>query len=449
MIGTLVNRQRVLSSGELKVTKIAEPAPRIAAVAYHTCPLEQPGKGDSGGLNVFVLQLAQAVARRGSRVDVYTRRSAPDSPGVVIAGPGVRVIHIDAGPARPIPKAELVGHIEEFGGRMVEYAARCSVGYDVVHSHYWMSGLAAGVLAGSRDLPHVHSSHTLQAAKDRSGALPDDGLSFERRAAEAAVVHSVDLVTASTSFEAGILRSDYGVPPGRISMLAPGFDPMVFSPEGDLVPDDFIDTHPDVAALYLRECPLVVAAGRIERLKGFDLAVEAVEKMRLRFPQLSETGLLICGGPSGEDGESEVERLEDLIFASARPNHTVLAGPVGRRELAAILRRADLLLVTSRTESFGMIALEALACGTPVVATASGGVDEVVRHGLTGAIVNSRDPDTLGQAVGELLIREDRLGAMGSAAAASVRGMTWDRAAAHVLSAYSSLLKAATAGGVV
>lgn len=425
-------------------------APRIAAVSYHTCPLEQPGTGDSGGLNVFVLGMAQALARRGSRVDVFTRRSAPDSPQVVIAGPGVRIVHIDAGPAEPLGKAALSEYVEEFGRRTVEYAARCSVAYDVVHSHYWMSGPAADALAAEYDARRVHTSHTLQAARDRSaGATGDDGIASLRRSTEEVTLRRADIVTASTSYEAGILQRDYGVPESRIFMLSPGFDPAVFSPKGDPLSAEFLGVHRDVAALYLSERPLVVAAGRIQPLKGFGLAVEAVERMRCLYPDLSDAGLLICGGPSGEDGELELERIRALVAASGRPESTLVTDPVGRRELGAILRRADLLVVTSRTESFGMIALEALACGTPVVATTSGGVDEMVHNGVTGAIVESRDPDTLAWAMGEILIRKDRSRAMGRAAAASVRDLTWDRVAADTLSVYSMLLEEASAGGLV
>jgi D-inositol-3-phosphate glycosyltransferase len=422
---------------------------RIAVVSYHTCPLEQPGKGDSGGLNVFVLNLAQEIARRGLKVDIYTRRSAPDSPHVVISGPGVRVIHIDAGPPTTLSKRELVEYIEEFGSGAAEYAARCSLGYDVVHSHYWMSGPAAQVMAANHRSPHIHTSHTLQAAKDGSGADSGEGVSLLRRSTEKELLNSVDLVTASTEYESAILRREYGVPSDRVFMLPPGFDPMVFSPSGPLPNSEFLEANPKIASLLLEERPIIVAAGRIQPLKGFDLAVEAVEQMRCMFPRLSDCGLLICGGPSGEDGESEVEKLTELISKCVRPSDTVLAGPVGRRDLATILRRADLLLITSRTESFGMIALESLACGTPVVATTSGGVDELIKDGLSGALVESRDPVTLGQVLGELLERRDRLAEMGVAAATSVREMTWDRVAEDMMSAYSGLLDPATADGVM
>ncbi len=424
------------------MNKVSKLRPRIAFVSYHTCPLEQPGQGDAGGLNVFVLDFAQALARRGVRVDIFTRLTSPGGPPVVIAGPGVRVIHLEAGPAEPLSKTELADHIESFGMQITDYAERCGVSYSLVHSHYWMSGMAARRVAARFGIPHVHTSHSLQAALDRSGVAEGTDLSSMRRSSEREILNGVDIVTASTEFEFEILTNEYGVTPERICMLSPGFDPAVFNPEAG-ADGEPIASRKDLASFLTRESRVVVAAGRIQPLKGFDLAVNAVERLRASNPALSDTALLICGGPSGPNGESELLRIKELISATSRPAGTLLAGSVSRRQMAEILRRADLVLVTSKSESFGMIALESLACGTPVVATKAGGVGELIQDGVTGRVLDSRDPDDLARIMGELLGDPERLTSMGEAASASVAEMTWDNVASYALAEFSKLLDAA------
>ena len=427
----------------------AQPVLRVAAISYHTCPLEPPGTGDSGGLNVFVLSLAQALARRGARVDIYTRKSVSEAAHVVIAGPGVRVIHVEAGPPRSLSKIELASYRWEFAEGVARYAERCFLPYDVVHSHYWMSGPAALRLALPSGAAHFHTFHTLQVAKEMAGASSGSALALERRKLEAELVTRADLLTASTRYEADILKDAYGASEAKIAILPPGYDPAVFDPHGSGRRSSFSTTSPALDRLLNTSSPLVVAAGRIQPLKGFELAVEAVDRMRSLYPYLANTGFVICGGPSGEDGDKELQRLQAAISSTRDPSRTLLAGPVGRRELADILRRADTLLVTSKTESFGMIALEALACGTPVVATDSGGVSEIVDNGVTGVVISSREPEALARALGELLSSPQRLRKMGREAARSVGHLTWDRVAEAFLNTYLEISDSASAGGLL
>ncbi len=410
---------------------------RIAAISFHTCPLEPPGQGDAGGLNVFVLQLGQALARLGKRVDIFTRCTSEEAPRAVIAGPGVRVVHLEAGPPSPLPKSELAAYMDDFCEAMLAHTERCGFRYDAVHSHYWMSGVAGDALASVNEAPHVHTAHTLERAKRIAGVRADGAIAGLRERFEAEVLAFADVVTAATAHEEELLRTHYAVPPEKIRILTPGYDPFIFTPEGELGPSDWLETRAEISALVQSDFPLVVAAGRIQPLKAFDVAVEAVELVRRLDPRLRNVGLLICGGPSGPEGEKELHRLRSLAKASTRPEKTVVTGPVGRRELAALMRRADVVLVTSLTESFGMVALEAQASGTPVVSRAVGGAGEVVEHGVTGFLVDSPDPEAFARAVAAILVDEDLKSSMSREACRRVKGRTWDETARTALEVYS------------
>ncbi len=386
---------------------------------------------------MFVLQLGQALARLGKRVDIFTRCASEDAPKVVIAGPGVRVVHLEAGPPSPLPKSELVAYVDDFCEAVLAHTERCGFRYDAVHSHYWMSGPAGDAMASFHEAPHVHTAHTLERAKRLAGVRADGEIAGLRERLEAEVLGLADVVTAATSHEAELLLAHYAVPPEKVRILPPGFDPAVFTPEGERLPPGWGETRGEVSALLRSDAPLVVAAGRIQPLKAFGVAIRAIEHVRRSHPRMRDVGLLICGGPSGPEGDRELEELQSLAAASSRPEKTVISGPVVRRELAAFMRRADVFLVTSLTESFGMVALEAQACGTPVVSRAVGGAGEVVEHGVTGFLVDSPDPEDFAEAVVTILADEGIKSSMGREAAERVKGRTWDETARTALDAYS------------
>ena len=419
---------------------------RTAVISYHTCPLEPPGMGDAGGLNVFVRELAVALAKSGLRTDIFTRRTSELAPSVVIAGPGVRVFHIDAGPSSPLEKEELVRHLPEFTERIAAMATRCSPSYVLVHSHYWMSGLAGVEISRTWSVPHIQTFHTLHAMKAAAG-VPESGEFGELRyEAEVRLAHGSDLLTVGSRAERRILTEFYGADPGKLVDLQPGYDPALFWSDGtgkerhkrNLVR---LAECPPALALALEDTShLLVAAGRIQPLKRFDLAIQAVEIMRRRFPRLGKITLAVCGGPSGSAGVAEHARLVKLAEDSSDPASTLILGPLSRESIAALVRAADLVLVTSLSESFGLIALESLAAGTPVVATRTGGIEEIVEDGSTGRLVDEWSPESLAEAAGRILSDRGVWRSMARKARQAVLDRTWDNVSSRALSIYGCLL---------
>lgn len=397
---------------------------RAAFVTYHTSPLAVPGEGDSGGLNVYVRDLAAHLRRTGVATDVFTRRSDPSMPAVVEGTDGVRVVHLDGGPAAPVPKESLPAHLEEFAA---ELAGEIEAGgYDVVHSHYWMSGLAALSAAKGSGAPVVHTAHTLAAAR----ALPDG--SHDRFAAERRLASEADLLVASTPHEAEVLASEYGAADSRLAVISPGVDHKRFTPG---------DRHRARVRLGLEDADLVVLfCGRIQRLKGADIAAEAVAELGLRAPALARrVTFVVAGGASGDDGAATLELMHSVTgaadfvprarFLSARPHD----------EVVDLYRAADVCLVPSRSESFGLVALEAQASGVAVVASAVDGLVHVVSSGRSGLLVADPSAAAFASALEQVLGQDCLRRRMGREAVRKADTFSWGRAAAGHRIAYGGL----------
>lgn len=392
------------------------PVRRAAILSLHTSPLAQPGSGDSGGMNVYVRELAAGLAHIGVDCSVYVRRWSDELPEVVGVEPGVRVVHVKAGPAA-LSKEELYDIVEEYSDGVAADIDR-SGGAQVLHANYWLSGVAGHRLKHQLGLPLVSTFHTLARVKAENG----DHEPLRRVHAEADVVRCSDVITASCSTEAHQLERLYGADPARVALVTPGVEHAVFSPG---------DNAGARAALGLDGRPTVLFVGRIQPLKGVDVAVEAVAALGR-----SDVSLLVVGGASGGDGAGEVARLRRLVAARGLTGQVRFVDPQPHHLLSTYYRAADVVLVPSRSESFGLVALEAAACGTPVVAAAVGGLRTLVEHGRTGFLVEGRDPKVFAAYIEEILGNRLLAAEMALDAAAGARRYTWAATAATLGGVY-------------
>lgn len=402
---------------------------RVAVIAYHANPLAEPGAGDAGGMTVYVRSIADELAKFDVRTDIFTR-AVGDAPRIAHLSPGVRVVAIDAGPRAPVEKERQHEHIGEFAAGVRAFAAAQRIGYDIVHSHYWQSGVAAVRLARAWTTRLVHSHHTLGRVKNAHLAPGDKPESQRRLDGEAEVIAAADVLVASTHEEWKQLVCLYGAPHDRVKMLHPGVDHELFMPADRAVARASLGFTDEAVLLYV---------GRIQRLKGIDLAIEAVDQL---LPALERpVRLLVAGGPSGPGGDVELERLRRLVRAREVEAAVSFIGAQPHKRLPDYYRAADAVVVCSHSESFGLVALEAHACGAPVVATAVGGLSYIVRDGESGYLVPEREPAVFAARLKQLL-SDDVLRARFSAAAArSARTFSWDRTARSLLELYECLIQ--------
>jgi D-inositol-3-phosphate glycosyltransferase len=438
--------------------------PRVAMLSVHTSPLDQPGTGDAGGMNVYVLELSRALARRGAEVEIYTRATSSAQPKVVDAEPGIRVVHVPAGPFEGLDKNDLPGQLCAFtAGVLRAEAHRPPSWYDVVHSHYWLSGQVGWLAAERWDVPLVHTMHTMARVKNAALAPGDAPEPLGRVIGEEQVVAEADALVASTREEAEDLVREYRADPDRVHVISPGVDLDVFSP---LVPREGRTTADERHALRTRlglptDRPVVLFAGRVQLLKGPDVLVRALGVLadhaaahlldaggRPDADSLRDGGgrqvptLVVLGGSSGRP--TAVRELEALAHQVGVSDHLVVRPPAPREVLVEYFRAADVVAVPSHNESFGLVAAEAQATGTPVVAAAVGGLRTVVQDGVSGVLVPDHSPWTWARVLDELLHDERRAALAAGARRASER-FSWDRAAAAMLDVYAQARKVRTA----
>jgi D-inositol-3-phosphate glycosyltransferase len=402
------------------------PTPRrIATLSVHTSPLEQPGTGDAGGMNVYILEVSKRLAARGVEVEIFTRATASGLPSAVEMAPGVVVRHITAGPFEGLAKEDLPSQLCAFTNGVLRAEAAHPPGYyDLVHSHYWLSG-HVGWLARERwGVPLVHTAHTLAKVKNRSLADGDRPEPMARVIGEEQVIAEADRLVANTRFEAEDLVRCYDADPTRLTVVQPGVDL-----------DRFRPGVADRRRFGLPENGHVIAfVGRIQPLKGPDVLISALAALRRRNPAADVT-VVICGGPSGsglDRPSSLVELAESLGVADA----VRFLPPQTGEDLARLYRAADLVAVPSYNESFGLVALEAQACGTPVVAAAVGGLVTSVRDGESGVLVDGHDPDDWARVLDKLLAAPTYRRVLSEGAVAHAAGFSWDRTADGLLRVY-------------
>jgi D-inositol-3-phosphate glycosyltransferase len=390
---------------------------RIALISEHASPLAAIAGVDAGGQNVHVAELAGAVHRLGHEVTVYTRRDAPDLPEVVPTAQGFEVVHVPAGPAQHLPKDELLPHMRPFG----EWLARQWSGVevpDVIHAHFWMSGVAALAATGEVPAPVVQTFHALGSVKRRYQSTADTSPAV-RTDVERHLGRSVARVIAQCTDEVEELVA-LGVPRAKVRIVASGVDARRFTPEGPAAPRG--------------ELRRVLSAGRLVPRKGFDELVRVL-------PRLPGIEVVIAGGPAdGLATDPEARRLRDLAAQLGVADRLQLLGAVPPEQMPGWYRSADVVACTPWYEPFGLTPLEAMACGVPVVAYAVGGLRDSVVPGATGALVAPGDRDALVGALSALLADEDRRHQLGSAARLrTISRYDWTRQAAEVASIYADL----------
>jgi D-inositol-3-phosphate glycosyltransferase len=376
-------------------------------------------------MSVYVRALASALARAGVECDVLVRRERSDVPDVVDVEPGFRVVQLDAGPAAPVSKHALIDLVDPMVEATIRRAERDGA-YDVFHANYWVSGAVGHRLKHALDRPLAATFHTLARVKADAGIDDDPAL---RSRIEHEIVACADLMLASTVAEREQLALLYGADVGRIEIVPPGVDHEIFRPA---VP---AARAAERRALGLGPDPVLLFAGRIQPLKGADLAVAALAE--LRDPAAV---LLVVGGPSGPDGPAELARLRALVDELGVRDQVRFVPPRAHADLARYYRAVDVCLVPSHSESFGLVALEAAACGTPVVAAAVGGLSSLVDDGVTGHLVDSRDPGDYAAPIARLLADPAAAAVMGANAEVASRRYAWSMTAARLRRLYADLL---------
>ena len=396
----------------------------------HTSPLDQPGIGDAGGMNIYVVESAQRMAALGMSVDIFTRRTDADAPEIVEISPGVRVRHFDCGHSQ-LTKEQLPAHIAGLSGAFLQIMKKEN--YNVIHSHYWISGKVAMAAAKELAIPLVHTMHTTARVKNLNLAEGESPEPMIRVQGETQVVQAADALIANTDAEAASLVTLYDACPDRVHVVTPGVNLQAFTPGAG--------RSAARTEVGLPQDALVVSfVGRIQPHKGPEVLIRATHEMVKHSPAMRHKLIVnIMGGASGANTE-EVDRLKELATWLELDDVVRFAPPVARESLAQWYRAADLVCVPSYSESFGLVALEAQACGTPVVATAVGGLRTAVADGFSGVLVDGHDPKAWSSVITRLLQEPQRrvLLSMGAIEHASHFG--WDSTARGTLDIYDQVI---------
>lgn len=413
---------------------------RVAMLSVHTSPLHQPGTGDAGGMNVYIVELARRLAEIGVEVEVFTRAASAGLPPAVELAPGVLVRHVAAGPYEGLAKEDLPAQLCAFTHGVMQAEAGHRPGYyDLVHSHYWLSGQVGWLAAERWGVPLVHAMHTMAKVKNAALATGDSAEPPARVIGESQVVRAADRLIANTDDEAHDLVRHYDADPARVAIVRPGVNLDVFRPGG---PEGPAGSRARArAALGLPQDAFVpLFAGRIQPLKAPDVLLRAVALLLERDPALRERLVVpVVGGPSGT-GLARPAALQKLAAKLGISDVVRFTPPVAQQALARWFRAASVLVMPSYSESFGLVALEAQACGTPVVAAAVGGLPVAVRDGVTGLLVDGHDPADFADALGRLAADAVLAGRMGAAAAGHAAGFGWDAAARATADVYAAAI---------
>ncbi|MFM8205188.1 MAG: D-inositol-3-phosphate glycosyltransferase [Actinomycetales bacterium] len=413
---------------------MAKRAHRVASLMLHTSPLEQAGTGDAGGMNVYVVESAKRIAESGVEVDIFTRANKPNLPESVEIADGVKVVHLEAGPYGSVSKDELPSQICALMSSYLRYELQRPAGYyDLIHSHYWISGQLGWLVSERYGLPLIHTMHTMAKVKNQSLAEGESPEPQTRAIGEEQVVSAASALIANTASEAASLVSLYDACPDNVFVVSPGVDLRTYKVNGGkkLSREKLKISQDQLMLLFV---------GRIQPHKGPEVLIRAVAEMVSHTPALrSKLRAVVMGGPSG-NGSQEPERLAGLARFLNVSDIVQFVPPVPHEELSDWYRAADLVTVPSYSESFGLVALEAQACGTPVVATAVGGLRAAVADGISGVLVDGHNPKAWSATLQRLLMEPQHrlLLSMGAVEHASHFG--WDTTARGILDVYDHVL---------
>ena len=396
---------------------------RAAFITLHACPLGAPGQGKSGGMNVYVRQLAAALGEMGMQIDIFTREHPDVANRIETIGSNVRVIHLKAGE----PDAyvgSLYTHLPEFLDQLNVFREEEELGYDVVHSHYWLSAWVGSRLSKALEVPHVVTFHTLGLIKmqSRAGEVEQP----ERPVVEAEAMANADRIIAFSPHEKDAMSRLYNADAGKVSLVPCGVDLSVFRP---------LDQKSVRNRLGLNGEKILLYVGRVEPLKGLDLLVETAAQMDSE----EEVRLMVVG--ADVNGDREIDRVKLLAKERDLEDQIDFIGQVDHTKLPLYYNAADVCVVPSYYESFGLVALESMACGTPVVATRVGGLSTIVQHGRTGYLKPWRCPEAFANSVEMIIANEGLQQSLGEAARKRAEGMGWDNAAAMMWEEYSLLTR--------
>lgn len=407
---------------------------KVAYVAMHSSPLLQPGTGDAGGMNVYLDRLSKTMAARNVDVTVFTRRFDPDLPVVVEVSAGYRVVHIEAGPVQRLAMVDIVEHVADFIEGVTAWIAERDLIFDLVHSHYWLSGRTGVRIKEQLSIPLANSFHTLGKVKDAT-RHKTEGLSSDLRLlTEAEVIARSDCVIASTPFEFDDLLEHYSATPERLCVSAPGVDHTIFRRSDAGAARDRLGHEDGRTVLFV---------GRIQAHKGPSVAVESFAELLTSRDRDSEpVKLHIIGGASGPGGFDELDRCHQLIDQYGIANQVRFFDPVPHSVLADHYRAADVVIVPSRSESFGLVAAEAQACGTPVVASNIGGLPYVVNASESGLLVDNSDPRAFAAAIAAILDHPSFAERLSDGAVAYSQKFSWDATAVRLLELYEGITSA-------
>ncbi|MFM1789556.1 MAG: hypothetical protein RLZZ12_905 [Actinomycetota bacterium] len=413
---------------------MAKRANRIASLMLHTSPLEQAGIGDAGGMNVYVVESAKRIAESGVKVDIFTRANRPNLPSIVEIADGVNVVHLEAGPYGSITKDELPSQICALMSSYLRHELQKSPGYyDLLHSHYWISGQLGWLVSERYGIPLVHTMHTMAKVKNQSLAEGESPEPQSRAIGEEQVVKASSALIANTASEAASLVSLYDACPDNVYVVSPGVDLRTYKVNGG---KKSAREKLDITQEQL----MLLFVGRIQPHKGPEVLIRAVAEMLQHTPILrSKLRAVIMGGPSG-NGSSEPERLEALANFLGVKDVVQFIPPVPHEELSDWYRAADLVCVPSYSESFGLVALEAQACGTPVVATAVGGLRAAVADGISGVLVDGHNPKAWSATLMRLLMEPQRRLLLSLGAVEHASRFGWDATARGNLDVYDQVL---------
>ena len=409
-------------------------APRRAAmVSVHTSPLDQPGTGDAGGLNVYVVELARRLATLDVEVDIFTRATSSGLPPAVELAPGVTVRDVTAGPYEGLAKEDLPAQLCAFTAGLLRAEAMRPAGwYDLVHSHYWLSGQVAWLAADRWDVPLVHSMHTMARVKNLSLADGDCPEPPAREIGESQVVGAADRLVANTDEEARQLVSLYDAHPSNVVTVPPGVDLELFSPGSSAAARRRLGIADDAY--------LLLFVGRIQPLKAPDVLLRSAARLLARRPELrARLQVAVVGGPSGS-GYAQPRQLQSLAGSLGITDVVRFVPPVEQRELPWWYRAADVTVVPSHSESFGLVAIESQACGTPVVAASVGGLRTAVADGDSGVLVDGHDPEDYARVLARLAAAPDLRQELGRGAVEHAACFGWSATAAQILRVYGDAI---------